>query len=407
MRARTLALAGILAAGLLAVGLLAGCGGSSSRRPATTAPAAPTSSPAAPTPSPAAPTPAPPSAGPTSTPPPAGERFGVNVNRLFNGRTYSPAQINAQLAAVRATGATVARSDALWEATEPAPPVGGRHSYDWRFDDAIAASLAAQGLQWLPIIDYSAPWAQSIPGQDHSPPASPSDYAAYAAALAGRFGRGGSFWSSHPSLHAPVVDTIEIWNEPNSASFWFPAPDASRYDTLYLRARDAVLAIDPTARVIVGGMAHPGSYLQAMLAARPDLRGHIDGVGVHPYGPTPQAVLEGVVAARHDLRALGLGAAPLYATEFGWTTHPSHDPHWLPERLRPSYIRLTLGGLGHLGCGLAASFLYTWVTPERGLGDPGDWFGIARPTGGRTADTVAFAAGLRAAVAPGPKVADC
>ena len=126
------------------------------------------------------------------------EVFGINVNRLFNDLTYTQAQIDAQLAAVRATGATVARSDALWEAAEPHAPAGGRHHYDWSFDDQIAGSLAAHGLTWLPIIDYTAPWAQSVSGQDHSPPRSDADYAAYAGAFAARYGSGGTFWRAHP-----------------------------------------------------------------------------------------------------------------------------------------------------------------------------------------------------------------
>ena len=93
-------------------------------------------------------------------PAPASEVFGINVNRVFNDLTYTQPQIQAQLAAVKATGATVARSDAFWEAAEPHAPVNGRHRYDWSFDDGIAAALAAQGLTWLPIIEYTAPWAQ-------------------------------------------------------------------------------------------------------------------------------------------------------------------------------------------------------------------------------------------------------
>ena len=70
-------------------------------------------------------------------------------------------EIDAQLQAVRATGATVARSDALWEAAEPRAPVAGRHTYDWRRDDLTVASLAVRGLRWLPIVDYSPLWAAS------------------------------------------------------------------------------------------------------------------------------------------------------------------------------------------------------------------------------------------------------
>ena len=86
---------------------------------------------------------------------------------------------------MKATGATVARSDAFWEAAEPHAPVNGSHQYDWSFDDRVAGSLAAHGLTWLPIIDYTAPWAQSVSGQDHSPPRSFADYAAYAGGVRG------------------------------------------------------------------------------------------------------------------------------------------------------------------------------------------------------------------------------
>jgi len=97
-----------------------------------------------------------------SKPAPAGVQFGANTGLLFNGSTYSPATINAQLKALAATGATVARSDAPWEATEPTAPSGNLHAYSWAFDDTIAGELAANGLTWLPIIDYSAPWARAI-----------------------------------------------------------------------------------------------------------------------------------------------------------------------------------------------------------------------------------------------------
>ena len=277
-------------------------------------------------------------AGPPALPPPAEEQFGANVNRLFNDFAYTPAQISAQLQAVRATGATVARSDALWEATEPRAPDAGQHHYDWGFDDAIAGSLAAHGLTWLPILDYSAPWAQSIPGQDHSPPHNSADYAAYAAAFAARYGPGGRFWHAHPELTARPVGAIEIWNEPDSAYFWRPVPSPAAYAALYLAARATVDAVAPQIRVIVGGLTDASAFLPAMLHAQPRLRGHVDGVAIHPYG-TPAAIVAKVRAARAALDGLGMASVPLYVTEFGWTTDPpgalavAHDhQRQLPQR---------------------------------------------------------------------------
>jgi hypothetical protein len=334
-------------------------------------------------------------------PPPASQVFGINVNRVFNDLTYTRPQIDAQLAAVKATGAMVARSDAFWEATEPHAPVDGRHRYDWSFDDGVAAALAAHGLTWLPIIDYTAPWAQSVTGQDHSAPRSPADYAAYAGAFAARYGSGGAFWSAHPELTRAPVTAIELWNEPDNPEFWTPSPDAATYARMYLDARSAIDAANPAIRVLVGGLTNAAAFLPAMVGAVPQLRGHVDGVALHPYGD-PAVVLARVRGARAALVRAGMGTVPLYVTEFGWTTQPAGAINHVSADRRPADIESVLQSLGHLDCGLAATLLYTWVTPQRDPGNGQDWYGIADPAdpSAATPGTQAFTAGLRAAVAP-------
>jgi hypothetical protein len=176
-------------------------GGGPERRPATTSPLPSRRPPPGQTRSTSTTTA--PSTPPPARPAPSGEQLGANVNWLFNARDYPQRLIDAQLAALSGSGATIARSDAIWGYAEPRPPVAGMHTYDWSFDDLIAGSLAAHGLTWLPVIDYSAPWSQAVPGNLHSPPSDPAAYAAYAAALAVRYGAGGSFWAAHPELPSP------------------------------------------------------------------------------------------------------------------------------------------------------------------------------------------------------------
>jgi hypothetical protein len=388
MRRREAAIAGVAAAAIV-VAVIVIVTSPGSRRPhVRTAPAAAPPRPAALRP---------------ALPAPSGQVFGINVNRVFNDRAYTPAQIEAQLAAVRATGATVARADALWEATEPQAPVAGHHRYDWSFDDQVAAALAAHGLTWLPIIDYTAPWAQSVAGEDHSPPRSLGDYAAYAGAFAARYGSAGTFWRAHPGLMPAPVTAIEIWNEPDNPEFWSPSPDAGTYARMYLDARAAIDAADPAIRVLVGGLSNAADFLPAMARAEPELRGHVDGVALHPYG-APTVVLARVRGARAALVAAGMGTVPLYVTEFGWSTQPVGAINHASAGRRPGDIQSTLQALGHLDCGLAATLLYTWVTPRANPADAQDWYGIADPAdpSAATPDTEAFAAGLRAAHAPDP-----
>lgn len=324
------------------------------------------------------------------------EQFGAGVNRLFNDGSWSSATIDSQLRALRATGATLARSDALWERAEPNPPVAGVTRFDWSFDDQIAGTLARQGLRWLPVIDYAPAWDGIVPGL-HSAPRLAQPFARFAAAFAARYGRQGTFWRSHPELTGlPVLD-YEIWNEPDNMEFWRPQPDAAAYAELYLQSAAAIAKVDPAATVVVGGLTRPGTFLPGMLAARPDLRGRLQAVAIHPYGATPEAVLAKVRQTRRTLTTLGLSHVPLYITEFGWTTHPPRALEYAPARLRPGYVQAIVSALGHTDCGIAAAVIYTWVTPERQLADKEDWFGLSAPSGGASADARAFAAGLRGA----------
>ena len=246
-----------------------------------------------------------------SQPPPAAQVFGASVNRIFNAPDYSDAQIDAQLTALAQTGATVARSDALWEAAEPQPPDGSTHHYDWSFADRIVQALAAHGLRWLPIVDYSARGRSPPPARTTLPPSSPQAYADYAAALAQRYGPGGTFWSTHPELPAEPVDTYEIWNEPDNPAFWSPRPDAAAYADLYSAARAAITSVQPDARVIVGGLTQPvpfsgGDARCRAVAARRARRGR----GSTPTAARRSSVLSRVRAARLGARLAGARVGP-------------------------------------------------------------------------------------------------
>jgi hypothetical protein len=176
---------------------------------------------------------------------------------------------------------------------------------------------------------------------------------------------------------------------------------------MYLRARDEIAAVDPSARVILGGITHPEAFLPKMLRARGDLVGHVDGVGIHPYGANPLVVLGRVRAARRVLDSVGMATVPLYVTEFGWATQPPGVFTYAPASVRPGYISTTLRLLGHTNCAIAGAELYTWVTPEQNPGNKEDWYGIHPPGGGESPDTDAFTAGLRAAAHPGKTLHLC
>jgi hypothetical protein len=333
--------------------------------------------------------------------------IGVNVNYVFNTLSYSPAQQVALVRTLARTGVDTARTDALWEFAEPSPG-----HFAPAFDDGIVRTLAEAGLRWQPIVDYAPAWARAQPALQHSPPADPARYAAFAAWLAHRYGPGGTFWAAHPSLTPQPVRTYELWNEPDVPQFWSPRPDAAAYAALYLAGRAAIHASDPHAVVLVGGLGHAPGTLPSLLAAAPTLHGQIDGVAIHPYGTSTEAsVLATVRTARATLDHLGLGVVPLYVTEFGWVTAPPRANHYVPEAARPGLIAETVDALSHSDCGVRGEVLYTWITPRQNVYDPEQWYGIepvaSALAGTLSSDAHALAAAVPAARAREPQVPLC
>lgn len=323
---------------------------------------------------------------------PGEPQLGINVNRVLND-AFDGERWDLHLSAVRADGIGLARSDAFWHLAEPDPPQEGVHSYNWFFLDYYAATLARHGLRWQPIVDYSAQWASSDVNSDiHAPPRDNSDYAAYAGAFAERYGRGGKFWDLHPELPELPVTTYEIWNEPNLLWFWLTGPDPARYADMYVKARAAVKAHDARARVVTGGLTPHGAddFVRSMYAARPDLRGNVDGLALHPYSGTAAGVFARVRSMRATLEDLGDGGVPLHLNEFGWVTSGQGSNIVASEADRARMIEETTDTLVRSDCGVASVIPYTWTTPEQDPDDPEDWYGIVHPDGTRTPSSEAY-----------------
>jgi hypothetical protein len=291
----------------------------------------------------------------------------------FSAWQLPAAELGPQLAAIQAHGVSMVRSDAPWGIIEPAPPGALGHVWQWATTDAWVAALAAHHLTWEPILDYSVWWAKTCPG--FCAPSSDGTYAAFAQAVASRYGVGGSFWAQNPQLPYYPAQIFEIWNEENLSTFEI---DPALYGPLYAAARTAIHAVDGHATVIIGGLAEDSGvfdstkdyaqwYLNEVFAADPALTGQVDGFGLHPYGAKAVDVEDWVVHIREDLVKLGEGAAPLYLTEFGWQSGGSAEESWRAQQM--SDLALTLS---HSSCGIAYMAPYDWINPPS-LTTPGDF----------------------------------
>jgi hypothetical protein len=221
-----------------------------------------------------------------------------------------------------ALGARVIRSDLRWLLVQPT-----EDTWDWSVPDAAIDAAEASGLEYIAMVGYGVPWASSQTDDDsYYPPDDVADFATFAGAAAERY--------------AGRIGLYEIWNEPNAGyRFWKPdlAGDPVAYGELFLAAEAAIHAVDPGARVILGGtffheQAIPGTitFTAEMLQAWPEILERADGVAVHPYTQYPPRVppeedQDGEIPVWEmyaQLRSL-TGDLPVHVTEMGW---PSWDP---------------------------------------------------------------------------------
>jgi Cellulase (glycosyl hydrolase family 5) len=282
----------------------------------------------------------------------------TGVVSAMNGLTLFQApqsQWGPQMAAMEADGVSVVRSDAPWAVVESQPPVNGP-VYDFSSLDAWVEALAEHHLTWLPILDDTPWWAKSCVGM--CPPEYMPWFSGFAAAVAARYGAGGSFWSANPGVPYFPVTMFEVWNEENGTQFWSTGPSGAQYATMYSDVRTAIDAVDPTAQVIVGGLGtgDAGYFVQDMLTADPGLAGNIDGIALHPYGASAVADEQMIASFRAALDQLGLGSVPIDITEFGWTTGATTQERWRAQQMRQLGIAMASSN-----CNLQVLAPYTWV----------------------------------------------
>jgi hypothetical protein len=341
--------------------------------------------------------------------------YGVNVQQVFSGPSSS---WQPDLNAMASGGLQVARIDARWQNVEPNPPSGGTHSYDWSMYDGIVQGLAEHGLRWLPIVAYSTTWSGVTPGDTLSAvaPSHIPDFAAYAAALARRYGPDGSFWQSHPSLTPVPVTEYEIWNEENSVFFWHQQASAPEdYADLYAASRAAIKSVNPQARVYVGGLAlnNPPTvtdeiqFVQRMYAHRPDLAGNVDGIGLHPYQQTVGDTYMRLATFRQGINPIVGASVPIEITEVGWATTA------VSEAERAADLSALATDLPRSDCNVDRFLPYTWRTEESNPSDSESWFGIwnrdgsAKPSGQAYLSAVQLMRGMTSTPAPTTPVPIC
>jgi len=301
--------------------------------------------------------------------------FGAEVVGVFTNQVrgeWSHAKVMGSLKSLYKAGGRVGRADSDWAITEPKAPIGGRHRFNWTYDNMVVSEMAAAGLRWEPTLAFAPRWAEgnrsnvlhlaSGSAIAYLPPAHNGNFAYYASAFMKRYGPHGAFWKANPTIRYTPVTAVEVWNEPDNIHDWGTKINLSNYARMYETVRSAVRHVDSHARVITGGLAWTESSLPRLLKA---FRGKaVDAIAIHPYGARPNQTIKVARDALADLRRYGRGKTPVSANEYGWTSIQHTWGSANPKNVK-TYAYQALIGLAKLRLFEIEPFL--WGDPSWGL----------------------------------------
>jgi polysaccharide biosynthesis protein PslG len=245
--------------------------------------------------------------------------FGFNSH--IASRYPDFATLDQPLRVARELGAGWVREDVQWSRVEP---IAGQ--LDWSWHDRVFRAHRQNGTNIIGVIGPAVGWATPYPDDGARDvsfyPPDPEQYARFAGQVAARY-RG-------------LVTAWEIWNEPENAIFWRPAPDPVAYTQMLIAASAAIKAADPDATVLSGGVVpYDPTFLEAVAAAGG--WNSFDALSIHPYVDpfTPEAAQIDVVGITNVRRLTDrFGAKPIWVTEFGWGTGScERDPEGLTSEM--------------------------------------------------------------------------
>ncbi|MGB8404783.1 MAG: cellulase family glycosylhydrolase [Mycobacterium sp.] len=290
----------------------------------------------------------------------ASSAVGVSESSLY---FMGQSDLNTAMSELQTMGVTQIRVLLPWEAMEPTDG-----TYSWAQADQLLNTAAKYGIAVDADITSTPTWASSYSNNGLIPDAQPNAsadaaYASFAAAVASRY--------------TSKISAIEVWNEPNGYTGWYPTPNAADYTQLLKDAYSAIKAADPNITVVGGVLGagisigtltiNPVTFLQQMYAAGAE--GYFDALSFHPYNDTStfsagttfaNSAIDQLEALRALMNSNGDAAKLIWATEYGESSADSGG-----QAQQAAYIQDFLTTWSNLA-GVGPMFLYSLLDDSQG-----------------------------------------
>jgi len=225
---------------------------------------------------------------------------------------------------LRDLGVTWVRWDLEWQAIQP----DNSKEYQWEASDRVANTAQKYGIKSLGIITYAPEWAHKEPwieGKQY-PPDDPKTFATFAGVVVGRY--------------KGIINTWEIWNEPNIENFWYPSPNAEKYATLLKASYTKIKEVNPQAIVISAGLSDAGDEAGVSISPltfmntlyNSGAKGYFDVVALHPYTyPGFNYGWPQITSVLDLMKEKGDSAKKIWITEYGAPTGGSGEDYEIGE----------------------------------------------------------------------------
>jgi hypothetical protein len=262
----------------------------------------------------------------------------------------------------RSLGVQVIRQTFDWTVIEKRK---GR--WDFRYYDHFVAAAARHGIRVVPVL-YNAPrWRAKAPhGSFHYPPRKFKSMTVFGNKVAKRYGNRGTFWRKHRRVPKKAFTRYQIWNEPNLPIYWPRRPNARSYVALLKAARKGIKRADRRAQIVTGGLPdskYPGSvrlikYIKQMYKAGG--KKAFDQLSINTYARNSKHLVSLLKRVRKTMNRRGDRKAPIWASEFGWSTGGPASTYMAGLGGQAKNIRSSIAAMGAKRRGLKLSGFVLW-----------------------------------------------